>query len=431
MKRVFSLVIVMIGFLLGACSLKTGSQARKVEIRNDGKGKYTLLVDKEPFCIKGAGCEFGDIESLATSGATSFRTWRTDNNKQTGQEILDRAAASNLMVVMTLEMSKENSDFSYTDANAVKRQFNYLHNEVMKYRSHPALLLWNIGDALNLGEMSQQKWQAVNNVAKMVHELDPNHPTTTTLAGINKNEIDYITTYCPDIDFLSFQMYADINNLQKRLDDAEYNGPYIISEWGPTGHWEVKNTEWGAPIEPNSEEKATQMLQRYRSAIEPDSNRCLGSYVFIWEQKQERTPTWYGMFTEYGDRTRCVDVMEMLWTGKWPQNRCPVIKSFSIEGSLPDVDIRVKAAQPFWANIECYDPESDSLSFCWELLPESPDLKNFGNHEPRPRTLLKQNGKSSMKIIAPESEGAYRIFIYANDGNGNAATANIPFFVSK
>ena len=62
-----------------------------------------------------------------------------------------------------------------------------------------------------------------------------------------------------------------------------------------------------------------------------DTTLCLGSYVFLWGQKQERTPTWYGIFTESGEATESVDVMQYLWTGEWPDNRSPQIVSFLLE----------------------------------------------------------------------------------------------------
>jgi len=43
--------------------------------------------------------------------------------------------------------------------------------------------------------------------------------------------------------------------------------------------------------------------------------------VFSLGQKQERTPTWYGMFLSSGEATETVDVMEYIWTGRWPEIR--------------------------------------------------------------------------------------------------------------
>ncbi len=67
----------------------------------------------------------------------------------------------------------------------------------------------------------------------------------------------------------------------------------------------------------------------------------------------------------------------------------------------------------------------------WEILPESTDLKDGGDKEERPKNInikqiKNQNGELTFK--APQT-GVYRLFVYASDGNGHAATANIPFLV--
>ncbi len=74
----------------------------------------------------------------------------------------------------------------------------------------------------------------------------------------------------------------------------------MVTEWGATGHWEVNSTPWGAPIETHSSTKAD-LVQWNDTTWQLDSQKenCVGSYVFLWGQKQERTPTWYGMFLEY------------------------------------------------------------------------------------------------------------------------------------
>ena len=61
------------------------------------------------------------------------------------------------------------------------------------------MLIWAIGNELNLRATNPKVWDAVNDISKMIHEIDPNHLTTTTLAGISKQEVDYIKERCDQI----------------------------------------------------------------------------------------------------------------------------------------------------------------------------------------------------------------------------------------
>jgi beta-galactosidase/beta-glucuronidase len=71
---------------------------------------------------------------------------------------------------------------------------------VLKYKDHPALLAWGIGNELNLQYKNTRVWDAVNDISKMIHELDPNHPTSTILAGVNKDLVGLIKQKTTDID---------------------------------------------------------------------------------------------------------------------------------------------------------------------------------------------------------------------------------------
>ncbi|MBN2520333.1 MAG: DUF4434 domain-containing protein, partial [Bacteroidales bacterium] len=208
-KLMFGLIILLFIF----CSKQKGPV--KVELKFED-GKYQLYRGGKPYYIKGAGCEFGDIANLAFHGANSFRTWRTENGKDSGQVILDKAQENGLTVMMGLEIGRERHGFDYNDTASVKKQFEYVKGEIMKYKDHPALLAWGIGNELNLWYKNKKVWDAVNDIAKMIHEVDGNHPATTMLAGIGKDEVDYIKDNCPDLDFLCIQMYGDIINLEQR-----------------------------------------------------------------------------------------------------------------------------------------------------------------------------------------------------------------------
>jgi hypothetical protein len=404
------------------------SKVAKVTLKNT-EGKYQLLVNNEPFYINGAGLEYGNIPTLAEHNGNSFRTWRTDNGKQSGKQVLDEAQKYGLKVTLGIEVGRERHGFNYNDTVAVKQQKDRVRKEILKFKDHPALLIWAIGNELNLRATNPKVWDAVNDISKMIHEIDPNHLTTTTLAGISQQEVNYIKERCTDIDILSIQLYAEIVNLPKSLKDFGWTGPYIVTEWGATGHWEVPKTSWDAPIEENSTVKAANYLKRYKIAIQSDTLQCLGSYVFLWGQKQERTPTWYGVFLEDGKETESVDVMHYLWSNEWPKIRTPQIASFMLDHKTAYENIILKSGNEVSAVLKIIDLEEKTINYAWEILPESTDLKDGGDAENRPKNqeiniISNKNGVLNFKT--PE-KGMYRLFVYADDGYGHAATANIPF----
>ena len=412
--------------------MKQASEPAKVELKNNN-GKFQLYVNNEPFFIKGAGLEFGQIGSVAKHHGNSFRTWRTENGQQTGKEVLDEALKNGLMVTMGIEVARERHGFDYNDEVAVKEQLERIKKEVIALKDHPALMIWAIGNELNLRATNPKVWNAVNDISKMIHEVDPNHLTTTTLAGISQKEIDYIKERCTDLDLLSVQMYGKITELPQQIKEFGWTGPYMVTEWGATGHWEVPKTSWGAPIEENSTLKAANYLKRYKAAIEADSLQCVGSYVFLWGQKQERTPTWYGVVLEDGKETESVDVMHFIWSGKWPENRTTQIESYTINNKTTYENVVLTAKQVCTASIKVKDFENNKLNYRWEILYESTDLKDGGDFETRPDAVefeVLNDKDGELEFKAPIKKGAYRLFGYVSDGEQHAATANIPFKVN-
>lgn len=432
MKRLNQVVLlVMIVALMPGCNTNTSTAAR-VELKKNESGYHRLFVNNQEFFVEGAGLEFGNIEALAEYGGNSFRTWRTQNGQEDALEVLDRAFDNGLMVLMGMDVARERHGFDYDDQEMVKEQFDFLKGEVERLKDHPALLGWAIGNELNLEAETMKVYDAVNDISMMIHEIDPNHPTTTTTAGIGKREVDYIKEHCTDIDFLSIQMYGDIVNLQTRISDAGWDGPYMVTEWGATGHWEVGRTDWDVAIEQTSREKAEAFMERYKIAIESDPENCIGSYVFLWAQKQERTPTWYGMFLANGNVTETVDAMQYIWTGEWPENRCPSLESFTLDGKTAYENTRLKAGEKYIAIVATIDHENNPITYRWEILPESTDLGMGGDFESTPETLLSiEVGESEIEFEAPAKPGAYRLFVYATDDGDRSATANIPFFVEE
>lgn len=421
-------MLILLGLLSIALSISAQTDKPvKAEIIKRGGG-YTLLRDGKPYFIKGAGGT-SYMDRLKNYGGNSIRTWSTHN----GQQVLDEAHRLGLTVTMGLSMATERHGFDYDDAAAVAEQLERVRREVLKYRDHPALLAWGIGNELNLHYTNPKVWDAVNAVAEMIHELDSNHLVTTMLAGINQGEIDHIKAKCPALDLIAVQVYGGLASVPEKIRAVGWERAYMVTEWGPTGHWEGPQTPWNASVEETSSEKAAVYKSRYEASIAKDKN-CLGSYVFLWGQKQERTPTWYGLFTEAGEENAVVDVMQYLWTGQWPENRAPHLDSVLLDGKKVLDFIYLSPGKTYAADIYVTDPDNDKLTTRWELLPESTDLKEGGDRENRPEAIPGLvDGVSYDKAIltAPAKEGAYRLFLYVSDGNNKVATANIPFFVRK
>ncbi len=54
--------------------------------------------------------------------------------------------------------------------------FEEMKARVVQWKDHPALSLWGIGNELSAGYKNRKVWSAVNEVARMIHQIDPNHP---------------------------------------------------------------------------------------------------------------------------------------------------------------------------------------------------------------------------------------------------------------
>ena len=131
-----------------------------------------------------------------------------------------RADANGVTVALCLPMKAERHGFDYDDEEAVAAQLAYARGEVLKYKDHPALLFWIIGNELNHDYENPRVYDAVNDVAEMIRELDPYHPTTTTTSGFKPDVNAEILARAPALDFISFQVYGQLFILPEFLEET-------------------------------------------------------------------------------------------------------------------------------------------------------------------------------------------------------------------
>lgn len=413
--------------VLTACTgLLAADGPVKVEVKWD-QDHWQFYRGGEPYYVRGVG-GYVYLDEAVALGANSIRTWGIDNAKS----VLDEAHSKGLTVMLGFWMGHERHGYDYSDAWAVEDQFKAFQKIVRELKDHPALLCWGVGNEMDLFYTDFNVWDAVERIAAMIKEEDPNHPSCVVTAGLDVAEVQMIQERAPSIDILGVNTYGDVENVITRMDMYGWDKPYMVTEWGPNGHWEVFKTTWGAPVEQTSSEKAASYKHRYLDCIAADKESCVGSYVFLWGQKQETTPTWYGVFLEDGSQTEALDNLHRAWKGEEPPNRAPVIESFTLNDQTAYDSVTLSPGQKVPVAALIADPDGDELTFTWELLLESQFTKAGGDVERRPDAVQAavsggSDGKGMMRM--PRIRGAYRLFVYAHDGKGSAATANLPFYI--
>jgi hypothetical protein len=235
------------------------------------------------------------------------------------------------------------------------------------------------------------------------------------------------------LDFLSFQIYGEIDQLPAILRKVNYTGPYQLTEWGPTGHWESPQTDWKRPIEASSKCKAADIARRYNDIILADPDRCLGSYIFLWGQKQERTPTWYGLFLEDGRRTESVDVMQHAWTGEWPSQRAPGIDGLTLNGLMAKDSVTASMGSIFTAEAVLSGVDA-SYTLSWHVREEvdRSQESDGGDFEPTPPSIVSECHTHNTRFqFQLEKPGEYRLYCQVDNDGDASGVANIPFLVTK
>jgi hypothetical protein len=406
--------------------------------------QYSLTVNGQPYEVKGVGLGYKNdeqVKALHEAGGNTFRTWGTKNLEQE----LAIAEELGLMIAVGLRTGKELQGFDYNDEAAVAKQFTRVTKIIEQYKDHPNILIWMIANEPNLLFDGQGNTKAVNpkvykalgEIIDYIHDNDPNHPVTFSLAGAEPKDIAQVIKYAPNIDIISVQVYGNLVTVPAKIAQSNIDKPYMVTEFGPMGHWELPTTEWGREIEEPSGIKAAGMAKRMQDIIIDDkTGKIIGSFAFFWGQKQERTPTWYGMFNQSGEQTASIDELTRIWTVQYPANRAPQSMAITIDDLSAVENVRLQVGAQATVKVHVADPEQAALRHQWVLMKEVAIRSQGGHFEAKPDELTleildtKMNDDYvEMTFKAPDKAGEYRLFNYAHDGNNKVGNANIPFVV--
>jgi hypothetical protein len=360
------------------------------------------------------------LEKLAQAGAKVVRVYR-----ESDVWVLDAAHRLGMQVVMGLWLDHPRHGFRFEDPVAVRAQEAAVRRFVIRYRAHPALLAWGVGNEVETGVADPKPvWQEVNRLAAIVKSLDPAHPTLMVVADNSDEWLAPLASCCAAIDMLGLNLYGgSVFQLPERLRRLGIAKPVVVTELGPLGQWQAGRKPWGAPVELTSSQKAA--FFREALAFLAAQPQVAGAFPFLWGTKQEQTGTWHGLLLADGSPTAMTDVLSAAW-GRPVTQTAPLIRGIGIAAD------EFSPGQAMSAGVDAASFDGSPLTTLWEVRAEATDLRAGGDPEtvpPRIDVAVQQADAQGVRFTAPATPGAYRLFITVRDRLGKAATANLPFRV--
>jgi hypothetical protein len=395
---------------------------------------FVLTADKKPFFVKGAGGD-SHLDVLRQCGGNTIRTWDTVNL----QQILDSAAHQHLKVMVGIYIVDPLKDDSfYEDTIQVNSQYRSIKKIIDTYKNHPALLMWCVGNELNLpnSPFAFDFYNAYNGIIDMIHENDISHPVTTAIWNFSRIAIINLRLRT-NVDILSFNIYSNIGVFKQEIKDMTWfwNGPYLLSEWGIDGPWEgTAHTVWGAYLEPTSTKKAEIYAKRYLLDMPFDDPRFLGSFVFYWGHKQEFTHTWFSLFEQNGAKSETVDKLRYIWKTDSQPFKAPQLDDMMLNDQAGVDNIFCTAKARASAKVRLLKPIPEEYEVVWALYPEDwykYNQRSNTNYLKAIDVTFHSTGNLAVSFLVPEQEGPYRLFATIYDRHGNFSTCNSPFYVLK
>lgn len=413
-------------------------------------GVWRLLKNGEVFYINGAATNnfYADVKDW---GGNVVRTYGINDGTKA---ILDEAWSKGLYVNVGLGM-KDSGVFDYSNpsnADAIKQQLESHREWVRRFRNHPAVLCWSIGNEFETSDAAKNAvyFKHVEEVAKMIHEEDPNHPTTIAFSNSDKNnKVKVLMQYAPSIDILSVNSYYNgVGGVTTNLKDAGWDKPYMITEYGPRGTWALssstdpKELPWqtskGAALEEmTSTEKAAIYSKIWKNDIKAnEKNGCIGSFIFLWGyQTHGEVLSWYGLFDKKRNSFGGVDEISACWTGKTIDNPAPRIedrKQMTLNGKYSGDGVKiVKGSTGNTASVNATSPTGEPLTYRW-IINKEIEAAADGSMPDGIEGLITDPTKANIEFKAPSTAGPYRLYVFATDEkNHKVALACIPFLVTE
>lgn len=264
MKRFMLIsVVVILTIVHASCSFE---QRNTSEIKIVGR---QLIVNNEPYLIKGicykpvprgsSQADFSsiskDLELMTGAGINTIRVYSPIEEKA----VLDEIHKAGLKIIV---------GFGYNQNGYYDILSGSFIDYVNKYKSHPAILFWELGNEYNYHpewfDGNIENWySALNKAAGIIHQYDPLHPVTTAHGELPDA---LALAMCTSVDVWGLNVYR-----------WDHPGP-IFDEWKAISEKPMYLSEAGADsymsIAAHGYEKGENEL------VQADANRIILDEIF-------------------------------------------------------------------------------------------------------------------------------------------------------
>jgi len=352
-------------------------------------------------------------------GVNTIRTWGVGEHTAS---LLDAAQKYNIKVMLGIWMRhgrpgmEADDSFDYLEDKAGKEDmYNNAVNIVKKYKDHPAVLLWGVGNEVYLNTATDEEKMAYSKLPErlcsQIKTLDNTHPVAWVAAwtfGLKRWE-----EYVPPLDIYGLNSYGPgVGVLSSELIKRNIDKPYVITEFGVIGEWDMPKDENNITVEPSDQQKYDAIAKGYHNWIE-NKNNCLGVYVFHYGDSDEFVGPW--LLTHFKGNTRPQYwAIREAYTGKQPINQVPEIETLEL------LENSKKSGKWVSVNLKANDVESDTL-----LAKFYYNQRTGSRKRPDQLTALEHKGDFSngFEVELPPEHGAIKVYVVITDEYKNAGIA--------
>jgi hypothetical protein len=256
-------------------------------------GPYEAWVDKNRNNRKDEGeTTVGDFELMKNMGVNTVRIYdhKMTSNKELLGELYRRYG---IMVLMgdlfgAYAVGSGASWYrgtNYSDPKHRERLKERVREMVQNYKDEPYILMWVLGNETNYGVANSSKrfpvpfYKFANEVARMIKELDPNHPVA--LCNGDTLYLDIFAEECHDIDVFGANSYRGWQGFGFWSDVKTLCGkPVLVTEYGASAYW--KGHSAGEAEEAQAEYHMGAWDDIFYNTAGYGSGNALGGVIFEW-----------------------------------------------------------------------------------------------------------------------------------------------------